>query len=161
MIFNLSDCAKRHAFCTREVLPQRRGEISTVFTPCRKFNNRRSVSFSRSVKLSPDVATPNTKGLFSIIFNRYLNAKISNTFITNNIITNKAIRSIGFFRLKLVFNCASRDKRIIQCLMAYGVANKLAEPFLWRYRTFTRCICWIKSKRKKPKHYPYYTSKEK
>lgn len=72
------------------------GEISTVFTPCWKFSNRRPVSFSRSVKLSPDVATPNIKGLFSIIFKCYLGAKMWNSMITNNVISNKVIIAAGF-----------------------------------------------------------------
>lgn len=102
--FSLSDCAKRQTFCTSEVLPQRRGEISTVLTPCRKFSNRRSVSFSRSVKLSPDVATPNIKGRFSIIFKSYSSAKVRNIVITNTIITNKIIIAMCFLYPMLLWN---------------------------------------------------------
>ena len=54
-----------------------------VLTPCVKFESNRAASFSLSVKLSPDVATPNMNGLFSIMMH--------NKFISNNIISNKFI----------------------------------------------------------------------
>ena len=65
-ILNSSDRTMLHTFCTNDVLPMRRGEMSTVFTPWRKFDTRRSVSFMRSVKFSPDVATPKMNGLLFI-----------------------------------------------------------------------------------------------
>lgn len=79
-----------------------------VLIPFLKFNSNRDVSFSRSVKLSPDAATPKVKGLSSImpvdmIFfdvanignNIVSNKPISNNIISNSIVSNNAVTNGG------------------------------------------------------------------
>lgn len=55
--------------------------------------------FCAIFQVSPEVATPNIKGLFSIVIKYYSDIKISNTSISNNIIPNNIIGRRNF-RLK-------------------------------------------------------------
>lgn len=91
-----------HTFFTKEVLPHLRGDISTVFTPCVKFENIRAVSFSLLVKLSPEVTSPNIKGLFSIISALNVYAKVCNNLISNNLISNNVISNKGITNNKML-----------------------------------------------------------
>ena len=82
-------------FFTKEVFPQRRGEIKMVLMLWVRLALRRLASSFLLVKCWPSTALPKTKGLFIVVCCKVDEAKIGNKAVSNKFVSNKFVTSSG------------------------------------------------------------------